>query len=102
MAIEPEHAAEPAAIAYPLTSRLAGLVPLLPEEVAALAALQAARRPVARNREIVRAGRTYDGVFMLLEGIGRRIELSGDPAGSLPLDRAGWLRGDVVDDAVDA
>ena len=78
MAIDPDHAAEPAAFAHPLTSRLAGLVPLLPEEVAALAALQAARRPVARNREIIRAGRTYDGVFVLIEGAAIRYRVLRD------------------------
>ena len=54
--------------ADPLTRKLARLAPLAPEEVAALAALQAAPRQVRRNREIISAGRRYEGVFVLVDG----------------------------------
>jgi len=78
MALEQQQAAEPSALADPLTSRLARLVSLLPQEVAALAALQAAPRPVARNSEIIRAGRNYDGVFVLIEGAAIRYRVLRD------------------------
>src|SRR5438094_7822590 len=70
--------APPAPLAHPLTRRLARLVPLSPEEEAALAELQAAVRPVARNREIISAGRQYDGIFVLIEGAAIRYRVLRD------------------------
>jgi len=60
--------AAPSALAFPLTNKLARLVPLSPEETAALATLQAPTRPVTHGREIISAGRKYDGVFVLIDG----------------------------------
>lgn len=70
--------AETLALATPLTSRLARLVPLSPDESAALAELQAPTRPVARNREIISAGRRYDGVFVLIDGAAIRYRVLHD------------------------
>lgn len=63
---------------YPLTGRASQLVSLTPVEEAALAALQAERRPVPRNREIVQAGRKYDGVFVLIDGVAIRYRVLRD------------------------
>ena len=71
-------AAEPSGLAFPLTEKLARLVPLSPEETAALAALQTPPRPVARNREIISAGRKYDGVFVLIGGAAIRYRVLRD------------------------
>jgi CRP-like cAMP-binding protein len=68
----------PAAPAYPLTCRLARLVSLTAAEEAALAVLQAERRPVARGREILSAGRNYDGVFVLIDGAAIRYRVLRD------------------------
>jgi CRP-like cAMP-binding protein len=70
--------AEPPGLAFPLTSKLARLVPLSPEEIAALAALQSPTRPVPRNREIISAGRRYDGVFVLIDGAAIRYRVLRD------------------------
>ena len=78
MAIDEEPADDAAALAGPLTRRLARLVPLSPPEVMALATSQAMRRPVLRNREIVRAGRNYDGVFVLIDGVAIRVRVLRD------------------------
>ena len=53
-------------------------MPLSPEEVAALAALQVPTRPVSRNREIISAGRRYDGVFVLIDGTAIRYRVLHD------------------------
>ncbi len=71
-------AAAPSALAFPLTTKLARLVPLSPPETAALEALQASTRPVARNREIISAGRKYDGVFVLIDGAAIRCRVLRD------------------------
>jgi len=73
-----EQPAAPSALARPLTTRLARLVPLSAEETAALEAMQATRRPVARSADIVRAGRNYDGVFVLIEGAAMRYRVLRD------------------------
>ena len=62
----------------PLTRKLARLVPLSPEEAAALAALQSPARPVARNREIISAGGKYDSIFVLLDGTAIRYRVLHD------------------------
>jgi CRP-like cAMP-binding protein len=71
-------AATPPDLAVPLTRKLARLVALSPEEEAALAALQAPTRPVPRNREIISAGRKYDGVFVLIDGAAIRYRVLHD------------------------
>ena len=69
---------EPPALAFPLTSKLARLMQLSAPETAALAALQSPIRPVARNREIISAGRRYDGVFVLIDGAAIRYRVLRD------------------------
>ncbi|MFI4948689.1 MAG: Crp/Fnr family transcriptional regulator [Alphaproteobacteria bacterium] len=71
-------AAQPRPLDLPLTAKLARLLPLSPQETTALAALQAATRPVARNREIISAGRKYDGVFVLIDGAAIRCRVLRD------------------------
>jgi CRP-like cAMP-binding protein len=66
------------AVASPLTTRLARLVSLSPEEEAALAELQTPVRAVARNREIISAGRRYDGIFVLIDGAAIRYRVLHD------------------------
>jgi len=68
----------PAPLADPLTCRLSRLVSLTAAEAAALRAVQAERRPVARGREIVSAGRNYDGVFVLIDGAAIRYRVLRD------------------------
>jgi len=70
--------AAPSGLAFPLTSKLARLVALSPEETAALATLQAPTRAVARNREIISAGRKYDGIFVLIGGAAIRYRVLRD------------------------
>jgi CRP-like cAMP-binding protein len=65
-------------LAFPLTSKLARLVALSPEETGALATLQAPTRPVPRNREIISAGRKYDGIFVLIDGTAIRYRVLRD------------------------
>ena len=71
-------AAPPLPLDYPLTAKLSRLVPLTPPETAALEALQTQTRPIARNREIISAGRKYDGVFVLIEGAAIRVRVLRD------------------------
>jgi CRP-like cAMP-binding protein len=78
------------------TSRLAQLVPVSPDEVAILCELQSSPRSVQRHRDIITEGRSYGGLFIIMEGNairyrilhdGRRqivnIVLPGDIVGSL-------------------
>jgi CRP-like cAMP-binding protein len=71
-------AAEPPHPVLPLTSKLARLLPLSQAETAALAALQSPTRAVSRNREIISAGRKYDGVFVLIDGAAIRYRVLRD------------------------
>jgi CRP-like cAMP-binding protein len=71
-------ATELPSLTFPLTRKLARLVPLSPKEAAVLAALQSATLPVSRNREIISAGRKYDGVFVLIEGTAIRYQVLRD------------------------
>jgi CRP-like cAMP-binding protein len=73
-----QRAAEPPGPAFPLTGKLARLVPLSPEEIGALAVLQSAIQAVPRNREIISAGRKYDGVFVLIDGAAIRYRVLRD------------------------
>jgi CRP-like cAMP-binding protein len=59
-------------LATPLTQKLAHLVPLSPADAAVLDALQSPTRGIARNRELITAGRKYDGLLILVEGIAIR------------------------------
>ena len=68
----------PAEPARPLTSRLARLVPLSAAEEKALAQLQSSVRPVGRNREVISAGRRYDGLFVLIDGAAIRYRVLHD------------------------
>jgi CRP-like cAMP-binding protein len=71
-------ASQAPAAATPLTAKLARLVALSPAETAALSALQSSARPVPRNREIIIAGRKYDGVFVLIDGAAIRYRVLRD------------------------
>ena len=62
----------------PLTSKLARMVDLSPAEFNALIGLQSPVRMVARGREIISAGRRYDGVFVLIEGAAIRYRVLHD------------------------
>lgn len=70
--------AEPSGNNDPLLRKLTRLAPLSPAEATALAAMQAAPRAVPRNREIINAGRKYDGVFVLLDGLAMRYRVLHD------------------------
>src|SRR5260370_20433459 len=59
-------------LATPLTQKLAHLVPLSAADAAVLDALQSPTRSLARNRELITAGRKYDGVLILVDGIAMR------------------------------
>jgi CRP-like cAMP-binding protein len=78
MAANLRAASQAPAAATPLTTKLARLVALLPEETAALSALQSSTRVVALNREIITAGRKYDGVFVLIDGAAIRYRVLRD------------------------
>jgi len=59
-------------LATPLTQKLAHLVPVSTADAAVLDALQSPTRGIARNRELITAGRKYDGLLILVEGIAIR------------------------------
>ena len=59
-------------LANPLTKKLAQLVPLSAADAAVLDALQSPARSIARNRELITAGRKYDGLLVLIDGIAIR------------------------------
>lgn len=50
------------------TRRLAQLVPLTTEEMAILSELQSSTRTVQRHRDVITEGRSYGGLFIVLEG----------------------------------
>jgi CRP-like cAMP-binding protein len=54
--------------ATPLTQKLAHLVPVSTADAAVFDALQSPTRGIARNRELITAGRKYDGLLILVEG----------------------------------
>jgi CRP-like cAMP-binding protein len=56
----------------PLTQKLANLVQISPSDAAVLDSLQSPARAVPRNREIISAGRGYDGLLILIDGIAMR------------------------------
>ena len=62
----------------PLTRKLRQWVPLSPEEIAVLRALQSATRVVARKRDIITEGRKYDGLLVLIEGSAMRYRVLRD------------------------
>jgi CRP-like cAMP-binding protein len=53
---------------FPFTRRLAQLVPLSPDDVGILSDLQSSTRTVQRHRDIVTEGRSYDSLFIIMEG----------------------------------
>ena len=71
-------AAEAQRAADLLKRKLARLAALSPEEEAALDELLSAVHPVARNREIISAGRKYDGMFVLIDGVAIRYRILHD------------------------
>src|SRR5580658_10481268 len=50
------------------TRRLAQLVPLTTEEMAILSELQSSTRTVKRHRDALTEGRSYGGLFIVVEG----------------------------------
>lgn len=58
----------PTAISNAFAHRLAQLVPLSLDEIAVLCDLQAAPRTVQRHRDIITEGRSYGGLFIILDG----------------------------------
>ena len=78
MAANLRAASQASAAATPLSTKLARLVALSPVETAALSALQSSTRAVSRNREIITAGRKYDGVFVLIDGAAIRYRVLRD------------------------
>ncbi|MBV9152625.1 MAG: Crp/Fnr family transcriptional regulator, partial [Alphaproteobacteria bacterium] len=56
----------------PLTRKLAQLAALSPADTALLDSLQSPTRAVARHRELISAGRRYDGLLILIDGIAIR------------------------------
>jgi CRP-like cAMP-binding protein len=64
--------------ARPLTRKMAQIIPLSAAQSALLNELQSATRSVRRHREIVTEGHTYDGVFVLIEGIAIRYRILHD------------------------
>ena len=71
-------AAAPLALEFPLTAKLARLVSLSPSETGVLETLQTPTRSVPHNREIISAGRKYDGVFVLIDGAAIRTRVLRD------------------------
>jgi CRP-like cAMP-binding protein len=59
-------------LATPLTQKRARMVPLSAADTAFLDALQSPTRGIARNRELITAGRKYDGLLILVDGIAVR------------------------------
>lgn len=61
-----------------LAHKLGRLVALSAAEIALLRDLQAAGRRVARHRDIIAEGRTYDGVLILIDGLALRYRVLRD------------------------
>src|SRR5438874_11395397 len=59
-------------LATPLTQKLTQLVPLAAADAAVIDALQSPTRGIARHRELITAGRKYDGLLILIDGIAIR------------------------------
>jgi CRP-like cAMP-binding protein len=59
-------------IATPLTQKLAGLMSLSTADTAVLDALQSPTQAVPRHRELVSAGRCYDALLILIDGLAIR------------------------------
>jgi len=59
-------------LATPLTRKLAQLMPLAATDAAVIDALQSPTRSIARHRELITAGRKYDGLLILIDGIAIR------------------------------
>jgi CRP-like cAMP-binding protein len=63
---------------HPLTQKLSRLIELAPAETAVLGEFQTNPRRVARGREIVLEGRKYDGLLVLIDGVGLRYRVLQD------------------------
>src|SRR5947209_20057805 len=63
-------------VAAPLTVKLAHSVSLSVREVAVLAELQVPAHSVRKQREIIAEGRKYSELFVLLDGIAIRFQVS--------------------------
>src|SRR5580704_15327149 len=64
--------------APPLTRKLARFVSLSADEIAILSELQSSTRTVPRHRDILTEGRSYGGLFVVLEGIAIRYRILHD------------------------
>jgi len=53
---------------FPFTRRLAQLVPLSPDDIGVLSDLQSNTRTVQRHRDVITEGRSYDSLFIIMEG----------------------------------
>jgi len=53
---------------FPFTRRLAQLAPLSPDDIGMLGELQSNTRAVQRHRDIITEGRSYDSLFIIIEG----------------------------------
>ena len=53
---------------FPFTRRLAQLAPLSPDDIGMLGDLQSNTRAVQRHRDIITEGRSYDSLFIIIEG----------------------------------
>jgi CRP-like cAMP-binding protein len=53
---------------FPFTRRLAQLVPLSPDDIGMLSDLQSNTRTVQRHRDVITEGRSYDSLFIIMEG----------------------------------
>lgn len=53
---------------FPFTRRLAQLAPLSPDDIGVLGDLQSNTRAVQRHRDIITEGRSYDSLFIIIEG----------------------------------
>jgi CRP-like cAMP-binding protein len=62
----------------PFTRKLAQLAPLSAADLAVIDGLQAPVRAVARHRELIRSGRRYDGLLILIEGVAIRTRVFHD------------------------
>jgi CRP-like cAMP-binding protein len=71
-------ATEPVSITYPLMDKLAAYAPLSEAERAFLLELHATKRRITRHREIVVAGRPYEGLLILCEGVIFRYKILAD------------------------
>ena len=68
----------PVSVTYPLIDRLAAYAPLSEAEQAFMLELLATKRTIARHREIIVAGRPYEALLVLCEGVIFRYKILAD------------------------